>query len=206
MTSRQRTARPGDVCVLLVPGPDEVERLQQMQASLQSVFGGTPHQPVHLTCQRFEMAHDDPLPDIVQHLKARLGVVPPVSVIADSVVRVEHPFWRSSLLRWRIRVTDEVRHLVKTIEAGLVAARITPHFPLGSGWVPTLVTALEGIPPGKDLDRHLGEDPFPLDLFTGRWVVLSRILEQREFEILWAMQLTDERCQDASEPGMGDVS
>jgi hypothetical protein len=176
--------------VLLVPGQDEAERLHRLQASLQLIFGGIPHEPVHLTCQRFKMAHDVPLPGIIQHLEARLAVIPPASIVADSVIRVEHPFWQSSLLRWRIEATDEVRHLAAAIEDGLVAAGITPHFPRDSGWGPTLVTALEGITSRADPDHRLSKDLFPLYLFTGRWVVLSRILAQREFELLWAMQLT----------------
>jgi hypothetical protein len=191
MTGKQGCAKPGDVCVLVLPEPDDADRLRQLQMSLQSVFGGTLHEPVHLTCQRFRMAHDDPLPGIIQNLEATLAIVPPVSVVAASVVQVEHPFWQSSLLRWRIEATDEVRRLATAIEDGLVAAGITPHFPRDSGWAPTLVTALEGITPEEDLDHRPSKDLFPLYLFTGRWVVLSRILGRREFEILWAMQLTD---------------
>ena len=184
------TAEPGDVCVLLIPGQDEVERLRRLQGSLQLILGGMPHEPVHLTCQRFKMAQDIPLPGIVQHLEARLAIIPPVSVVADSVIQIVHPFWQSILLRWRIEATDELRHLATAIEDGLVAAGTTPHFPRDSGGVPTLVTALEGITPLEDLDHQLNKNLFPLYLFTGRWVALSRILGQREFELLWAMQLT----------------
>jgi hypothetical protein len=189
VSSKQRMARLGDVCVLLVPGQDEADELRRMQASLQSVFGGTPHEPVHLTCQRFEMAHEHLLPEVTQHLEARLACIPRTQVIAASTIQGEHPFWQSRLLRWRIRISDEVRHLAEVIEDGLLAAGITPHFPRDSGWIPTLVTALEGVTPGEDLDHRLSEDLFPLYLFTGRWVILSRILGHREFEILWAMQL-----------------
>lgn len=191
VNSKKRTARPGDVCVLLVPGRDEADRLQRMQASLQLVFGGAPHEPVHLTCQRFDMVHDHPVSDIIQNLEGRLAAVPPVPVVAASMIQVEHPFWQSRLLRWRITVTDRVQCLIKAIEDGLVAASIDPHFPRDSGWMPTLVTALEGILPGEDPERRLSKEVFPLHLFTGRRVVLSRILSHREFEILWATQLTD---------------
>lgn len=190
MTSEPRTARAGDVCVLLLPSPDEAGQVHRLQTSLQSVFDGTPHRLVHLTCQRFRMVRDDPLPRIIKHLEALLAVIPPVSVVADSVIQIEHPFWQSSLLRWRIEATDEVLRLSAEIEDGLRAAGITPHFPRDSGWEPALVTALDGITPLADLDHQLNKNLFPLYLFTGRWVVLSRILTQREFELLWAMQLT----------------
>lgn len=184
------TAEPGDVCVLLIPGQDEVERLRRLQASLQLILGGMPHEPVHLTCQRFEMADDLPLPQVIQHLQAGLSTISPVSVIADSVVHFESQFWQSSLLRWRIDSTDEIQRLATAIEDGLVAAGRTPHFLRESGWAPALVTALEGITPRVDPDLQLNKNLFPLYLFTGRWVALSRILGQREFELLWAMQLT----------------
>lgn len=189
MNGKKRTARPGDVCVLLVPGQEEADPLHRMQASLQLVFGGAPHEPVHLTCQRFDMAHDHPVSDIIQHLEARLATVPPVPVVAVSMIQIEHRFWQSRLLRWRIRVTDRVQHLVTAIEDGLVAAGIDPHFPRDSGWMPTLVTALEGVLPGEEPEPRLSEEVFPLHLFTGRRVVLSRILGHREFEILWTGEL-----------------
>jgi hypothetical protein len=190
MSGELRTAEPGDVCVLLIPGEDEAERLRRLQGSLQLILDGLPHDPVHLTCQRFKMVHDDPLPGIIQHLEAKLAVIPPVSIVANSVIQIEHPFWQSNLLRWRIEATDEVSRLSAEIEDGLLAAGITPHFPRDSGWAPALVTALEGITPLADLDHQLNKNLFPLYLFTGRWVVLSRILARREFELLWAMQLT----------------
>jgi hypothetical protein len=189
MNDKKRTARPGDICVLLVPGQDEADRLQRMQTSLQLVFGGAPHQPVHLTCQRFDMAHDHPVSDIIQYLEARLATVRPVPLVAVSMIQIEHRFWQSRLLRWRIRVTDRLQHLVTAIEDGLVAARIAPHYPRDSGWMPTLVTALEGVLPEEEPERRLSEEVFPLHLFTGRRVVLSRILGHREFEILWTEEL-----------------
>lgn len=190
MSGEIRTAEPGDVCVLLIPSQDEAERLGRLQASLQLIFGGVPHKLVHLTRQRFEMADDHPLPQVIQHLQVGLSTVSPVSVIADSVVHFESRFWQSSLLRWRIEATNEVLRLSAEIEDGLRAAGVTPHFPRDSGWEPALVTALEGITPLADLDDQLNKHLFPLYLFTGRWVALSRILARREFELLWAIQLT----------------
>ena len=190
MSGELRTAEPGDVCVLLIPRQDEAERLRRLQLSLQLILGRVSHEPVHLTCQRFKVVHDAPLPGIIQHLEARLAAIPPVSVVANSVIQFEHPFWQSSLLRWRIEATDEVSRRSAAIEDGHLAGGITPHFPRDSGWAPALVTAREGITPLEDLDHQLNKNLFPLYLFTGRWVVLSRIQAQREFELLWAMQLT----------------
>jgi hypothetical protein len=181
--NRPRIARPGDVCVLLEPAEDEVADLRQRQAALQARFGGRPHERVHLTCQRFELRDEHPLPDLVRLLRSGLGAVRPFPIVAVSLIQYESPFWRSRLLRWRFRPSDDLRRLGRIVERALGAVGITPHFASASGWEPTLLTALEGIPE-VDLERYLDDGPFPHHLFTARRVVLSRIRGYRQFEIL----------------------
>jgi len=178
-TSRPRIARPGDVCVLVEPAEDEITGLRQRQAALQARFGGRPHERVHLTCQRFELQDEHPLPDLIRLLRSGLVVVRPFSLVAVSLVQLESPFWRSRLLRWCIQSSDDLRRLGRIVERTLAAVDIAPHFSLASGWV----TALDGIPE-VDLERNLDDIPFPHHLFTARRVVLSRIRGYRQFEIL----------------------
>jgi hypothetical protein len=178
-----RIARPGDVCVLLEPAEGEIAGLRQRQAALQARFGGRPHERVHLTCQRFELQDERPLPDLIRLLRSGLVVVRPFSIVAVSLVQLEHPFWRSRLLRWCIQSSDDLRRLGRIVERTLAAVGIAPHFSLASGWEPTLLTALDGIPE-VDLERNLDDIPFPHHLFTARRVVLSRIRGHRQFEIL----------------------
>ena len=188
-TSRPRIARPGDVCVLVEPAEDEITGLRQRQAALQARFGGRPHERVHLTCQRFELQDEHPLPDLVRLLRRGLGAVRPFPIVAVSLIQYESPFWRSRLLRWRIRPSDDVRRLGRIVERTLAAVGIAPHFSLASGWEPTLLTALDGIPE-VDLERNLDDIPFPHHLFTARRVVLSRIRGHRQFEILETIRLS----------------
>ena len=207
MQTEPRRARPGDVCVLLEPAEDEIPSLRQLQMSLQTLFGGRPHERVHLTCQRFELREERLWPDIVQHLRTHLAAIQPFPITADSLVLFESRFWQSRLLRWRIQVTPDVRRFTRLVENGLVAAHVAPprllrpvtgssvgtlHFSPPSGWVPTLVTALEAIP-RANLDRHLSEIAFPQHLFTGRQVVVSKIIGERQFDILETIQLADDR-------------
>jgi len=184
-----RIARPGDVCVLLEPAEDESADLRQRQAALQARFGGRPQERVHLTCQRFELRDEHPLPDLVRLLRSGLVVVRPFSVVAVSLVQLEHPFWRSRLLRWRIQSSDDLRRLGGIVERTLGAVDITPHFSSASGWEPTLLTALDGISE-VDLERYRDDIPFPHHLFTARRVVLSRIRGYRQFEILGTVRLS----------------
>jgi hypothetical protein len=186
--NRPRVARPGDVCVLLEPAEDEIADVRQRQAALQARFEGCPHERVHLTCQRFELRDEHPLPDLVQLLRSGLGAMRPFPIVAVSLIQYESPFWRSHLLRWRIRPSDDLRRLGRIVERALGAAGIRPHFSSASGWEPTLLTALEGIPE-VDLERYRDDILFPHHLFTARWVVLSRIKGYRQFEILGTIRL-----------------
>jgi 2'-5' RNA ligase len=180
MPAEPRTAQPGDICILLEPGADDLPHLRRLQADLQAVYGGRPHDPVHLTCQRF----DDPgsqVSRVIQELRQRLTGLPPIPIRAAAVKTVDHSFWRTRLLRWKIEVTDDLRRLLAQIEAGLQAAGVQPHYPLGQGWVPTLVTALEDV----DGAVHLpGPNPAPQFLFTARTASVSQITGWREFNVL----------------------
>ncbi len=191
MEARPRTARPGDVCVLLEPGEEEVPKIREIQTSLQALLGGYPHERVHLTCQRFRLKEDNLLTAVIEQLDARVASLPPVSVTADAFVVMESPFWQSRLLRWRVQITEDLRRLVTAVEDGLVAAGARPHFPSAAGWMPTLVTALEDFPKREDAGDKLRAQAFPKHLFTGRQVVLSRIAGQRKFDILRTIQLSE---------------
>lgn len=191
METRQRTARPGDVCVLLEPGEKEVPKIREIQTSLQALLDGYPHERVHLTCQRFSLEEGALLAAAIDQIGVRVASLSPVSVTADGFVIVESPFWQSRLLRWRIQVTEDLRRLVTAVEGGLAAAGVRPHFPSAVGWMPTLVTALEGFPMREDTDDRLRAQAFPEYLFTGRQVVLSRIVGQRRFDILRTIQLAE---------------
>ena len=187
---KPRVARAGDICVLLEPAPGKVAQVRRLQRSLQSVFGGQPHPRVHLTCQRFTVAEEGILADIVQHVRTNMTAIRPFPVTARSLVQVEHRFWESRLLRWRIELTDDLLGFARVVENVLVAAQVTPHFPLASGWQPTHVTALEAIPE-VDLGHGPASIVCPHPLFTGEQVVLSRILGRRQFDILETIQLVE---------------
>jgi hypothetical protein len=177
--------------VLLEPVGDEITKLCQLQMSLQSLYGGRLHKRVHLTCQRFELQDEQGLSDLVQHVRINLATIRPFPITANSLVQIEHQFWQTRLLRWRIRVTDNVRCFAQLVEEGLTAAGVSPHFSHTAGQVPTLITALEAIPKA-DLEHRPTDITFPQYLFTGQQVVLSRIVGRRQFEILETIQLTEE--------------
>ncbi len=191
MSARPRVARAGDVCLLLEPGRDELPRLRQRQAALQARFGGRPHRRVHLTFQRFELGDESRVAPMVRGLADSLVGLPPIPLVAVSLAQLEAPFWGMRQLRWCIQGSAALSWLGRRTEAGLVAAGVTPHFFGGRNWNPTLVTALDQVPE-SDMAAHLAELTFPRPLFTGRWVVVSKILGRARFEILDRIELYDE--------------
>jgi hypothetical protein len=197
-----RPARPGDTFVLLLPAADEIAGLCERQKSLQSRFGGRPHEPVHLTCQRFELPEERPLPSLLDRLRLKLAGVPAFPIVATSIVQMEHPFWETRLLRWQIRGTRALRHFVALVDECLVEMGIRPHYPLTREWGPGLVTALEQIPK-LDPDRELDGLDFPHPLFTARQVVISRIKGQKQFEVLGRLGLTEPTECRAGQQGRG---
>ena len=186
MQGRSRTARPGDICILLEPAKSEVIRLREYQESLQSLFGGRLHEHVHLTCQRFELQKRDILPEVVKHIKISLSGVGPLAVAATSLVLIEAEFWQSRLLRWHIQITPEMRRLAELIEEGLQRAGILSHY----SSMQTTVTALEEMSE-VNVQPHLTNMAFPQHLFTGQLVVLSEIKKRRHFEILETIRLEE---------------
>lgn len=155
---------------------------------LQARFGGRPHETVHLTCQRFSLQVQDHLSRLARRLEEKLITVGPFDVVAVSLVQIEHPFWQSRLLRWRIRGSGPLRHFEELLEGILLAEGVTPHFLSTLGWRPMYVTALEATPEVA-LERYLEDMSFPHRLFTGQQVVLSKIREGRAFDILQTIQL-----------------
>jgi hypothetical protein len=141
-----------------------------------------------LTFQRFELKDDSRVASIVRSLVASLVGLSPIPLVAVSLAQLEPPFWGMRQLRWQIRASDDLTRLGRRTEQGLVAAGVTPHFHFEQTWTPSLVTALDEVPE-LDLEAHLAELTFPHPLFTGRWMVVSKILGRGRFEILDRIEL-----------------
>lgn len=183
-----RPARPGDICVLLRPIGADVVELHRRQRELQASFGGRVHRPVHLTCQRFRLGDRRPRREVIASLVAALEETKPLAVHAASLVVMEHGFWQSRLLRWRVQSRLELKLLGRRLEQVLSSEGIRPHFPLMRGWLPRYVTALEDVPEGE-FDAAEGERSFPCRLFEARRMVFSAVEERRRFRILGRVRL-----------------
>ena len=179
---RPGVARPGDVCVLLQPAGEDLGPLRDRQRSLLKIYGERLYEPMHLTCQRFALGgdgHRRSLPPVI----VRLASVEPFPILAEDLVLMEHQFWRSRLLRWRVRGTAELRSFCEELEQGLICEGIRPDFPSELGCRPRYVTALKGVENGQAGLVETGRG-YPCRLFEARRVVFSLIEKGRRFRIL----------------------
>ena len=182
-----RPAKFGDICVLLEPiAKDEIIYLRQRQMPLQALFGGSPIENVHLSCQRFEAQDERLLQGLVQNLNSALSAVQPFALTALGLETLYAQVRQTNILKWRIQVTPDLQRFIESVENVLIATGITPLYT--SGWVPSLVSALKGVPE-INLNSVPNTIAFPYHLFTAHKVVLSRIDGPNEFEVLATIQL-----------------
>jgi len=174
--------------VLLVPAEEELPALRQRQLALQTRFGGRPHEVVHLTCQRFTLPAGRPVEDLLPRLKRRLSTCDPFPIAATSLIQFESPFWGVRLLRWLVRVTDELHRFCVLVDDTLAEDSAELHYPYSASREPKHLTALEDVP-AADLDGYLRETSYPHHLFTTRIAVCSLLKGQDAFEILarWSL-------------------
>jgi hypothetical protein len=181
-----RPAQIGDICVLLEPtDAHEIKQLRQRLVALQARFGGQPIEHFHLTCQRFACREQGLLGAFVQNLSGALANLEPFPLTALAL-RPHYVFVRqTNVLKWEIRVTQDLAAFVASVEGALLAEGITPLY--RSGFVSSLVTALKDVPePGLG---DLTAEVFPQQLFTAGRVVLSRIHGPNAFEVLADLRL-----------------
>jgi len=179
MFSHTRPARPGDYCVLLAADAGE-PRLRERLARLQRRCGGRAVEPVHLTCQRF-VAPPEALEEYLSLIRPIVLACARISVEATSLVKWQAPGRHERNLRWGIALTAPLRAFAAMTERVLVAAGGVPLY--ASGWLPSLVTALEGIDDISYDPNQLTTETFPFELFEAQRVLVTRIAGDNEYAL-----------------------
>ncbi len=142
-------------------------------------------EPVHLTCQRFELS-DAQLPALLKQLRLLAASLAPFALAANALLTTYSPYRALHVLKWEVAVTPELRCFSDTLERLLKMLAITSLY--GSGFQSTWVTALESIRPIAD-PSMLMQPTFPHQLFVGREIEVSRIEGPFEFETLARIEL-----------------
>jgi hypothetical protein len=190
MTATIRTAQPGDVFVLLEPNIEEANEVRRRQMELQAALGGRISEPLHLTCQRFEVTDERRFDHVLETLKSTLQELPAFALTANGYIPLFSRFRQTYILKWYVQETPALRHLGALLESTLITARAIPYFRYSAGWIATLITALEGLPDLPD-DHRLSRNDFPFHLFTARHVLVTRLRSGREFETIMRFPLAE---------------
>jgi len=177
-----RTAQPGDLCILLEPGdPDEITALRQHQLALQRRYGGEVMNPVHITPQRFTLAHpQQQYQALLDQLEALAAHWQPFKISAGGLLPFHSDYRQAHIIKWKVLPPDEMVSFSSQLEHILTTIGGTSLYP--PGWVSVLVTALTGIDPGTAQDEP--DLSFPQPLFTPSLLTLSKIHGPTEFEVL----------------------
>jgi hypothetical protein len=192
-----RPTQSGDICILLEPvEPQEIFVLHQEQGQLQSVFGGTSMQLVHLTCQRFNIHNAENQTrsetqiqeDLVAALTQKVTTLHPFPIMTLSLVPLYVPFEQTIVLKWCIHITDELRIFIKILYETLQSVGIRSLYK--KWFIPTLITTL------RDIDEHKTEDlekwsnrSYLKPLFTASQIELSKIYSLDNYAILATIPL-----------------
>jgi hypothetical protein len=172
-------AQPGDICLLLVPDSQELERLREHLLNLQAAYGGEIVENLHVTCQRFRPDNAAHLAHITAGLVSELSSVKPFSLTPGSVITFRSEFWQSSVARWAVQTSPAWKSFLYGIDRILLEMSCAPHYPADK--IPTC-TALEDI----SMDETAHEKPklvLPEALFEARKVLFSRIDGPGKFTI-----------------------
>lgn len=173
ITLPARPGQSGDYCLLLEPSdPFEIALLRQRQEMLQLRLGGHIVDPVHLTCQRFELQDECYLDNLLDHLFEIRSFLQFCPLTAIATVPLYSQFRNLHLFKWAVQRTPMLERLCTHLESVLDIEGVTPLYP--PGWVSLLVTALEGIE-GPIIHHHSQPLLQPFYLFTPGFVSLSRL-------------------------------
>lgn len=188
MGSKWRGTRSGDLFVLLVPRKGEATPAVQMQRELQAFFGGRPVNPVHVTCERFDLSDQQHLEEITRRLRQQAKIQPSFPITALSVKTIKSDFRGRHILKWLVDLSDPLSQWIDLVGGTLDAVGARRFYSsLGDIWT---VTALEGIE-AMDTIPFLAQATFPQHLFTARQILLSRILGPDNYETLGCFDLSD---------------
>lgn len=179
---RPRPAKPGDICILLLPDLNEVPSLRLKQKDLISKYGGKAHETIHLTAQRFDMDKKS-LPEFIYALHQGFDSYPAFSIYAKGLVQIFHPYWNTCLIRWQIQQNEELIKFGEVLESLILLNKSVPHYRAAVGWQPSMVTAVENtrkVGEGKTLEKF----DQPKYLFFCKRIVVSEILGLNQFNII----------------------
>jgi hypothetical protein len=178
---------------LIVPREGEATPAGKLQLELQTFFGGRPVNPVHVTCERFDLRDHQRLEEITQRLIQRAETQPPFPVTAVSVQTIKSAYRGGHILKWLVELSDPLSRWLDIVNEILDAVGARPFYnSLGDIWTVTALVGIEKIDPAP----YLAQASFPQHLFTARQILFSRILGLDKHETIGRFDLLDPIWKD----------
>jgi hypothetical protein len=170
---RFEPARPGDVCVLLAPRVPPPAATSSRIAELRRRLGGTPVEPLHITCERFLEGGD--VAALVTQLATRASQTAPFAVRGASLFRWQPPEYDHAVLKYLIEETPDLAAARSGVREAARAAGMRSAYGGETEYTVTLLRGVADAPlPASD----------PCDLFVAEGFLVSRIAGPDRFETL----------------------
>jgi len=184
----QRAAQPGDIFLLLVPSAQELHQFHQWQNELSQRYGGQPVEFIHITCQRFSPGADRLEIPCIEHLTNDLQNTRPFKIFADLLIQFYAPYWHRYVLRWRVQETELYSQFRERLNTILNKINCQSHFDRQRHATCTLLNLDEKI----DLEFNTPKISLPTILFTAKFLWVSKLQDNENFEILKIISLQDQ--------------
>jgi hypothetical protein len=174
-----RSARAGDICVLLMPEKEEMAELRRAQEALAQAFSGWVSPEVTIACQRFDPPENHSIEEVVMRLRNVVSRMPAFPIYALELTQFLAPFWQAYVLRWEVQQTDAFTQFIQQLDEALVENGLEPHYPHDT---PFTCSCIDLITPVKM--EYAPKESYPKLLFNARRVVFSKVLGLNDFETL----------------------
>lgn len=182
-----RIAQPGDVFILLVPTGSDLERLQQWQSEMNSIYGGQIANFIHITCQRFSPEEDEFEAECIYKLEQAFNNLDRFPIFTDKIIQFYAPYWGRYVLRWRVQQTEAYKSFRNLMDSVLSKLKCPSHF---SQFRHASCTALD-LNNKQDFIKDDQDKKFPEYLFTAKELLVSKLHQDNQFEILTTIALQD---------------
>jgi hypothetical protein len=180
-----RVAKPGDIFLLLVPTAQELHHLRQQQTMLQARYGGQMVPLLHITCQRFTAQEEALEASCIDIFKKELSDIQPFTIYTDMLIQFFAPYWQKQVLRWRVQETDEYASFRDRLDVTLKKTNCCSQF---DRYRFATCTALNLENP-IELEENPPGFSFPAILFTAKELLVSKLEDENQFEILSTITL-----------------
>lgn len=180
-----RAAQPGDIFLLLVPSNGDLERLGNEQQRWQTLHGGQPVDPIHITVERFSPDNQQLPTACVAKLSDNLAQMQAFPIQADAIIQFFAPYWQCYVLRWRIERSPEWIHFRDQIKSTLEDIHCPSHFIRRRHATCTILKLEKKV--------HLPSPPpeISMPLFTVQELRISTLRNDRNFEVLEKLKISE---------------